>query len=238
MANSHIVTFERDIENEIRNKSASLTDIAASSGVIANRPEKSALGWLILVIIALAILASGVGAYVYYVKQADKNTGNATTIEKNSKSVEVFGGSADQTLSQAATTTKKLTPENSTFSKRKIVQTPLDTLFPNVFPYVGKNFIKTETLAGGYIITFSGYNEVYKGILDNESLFLKDALLLYGDTSKNTSPLSDLQLGGLDARVGYGETNKKVYYAFIKPSTIIIADNKDTLQALADAILK
>ncbi len=239
MANPHIVTFERDIENEIRSKSASLTDIAASSGIVENKPEKGALGWLILVVIALVILASGVGAYFYYVKQASKSAGEVMVQDKNNKTVEVFGNNGDSATTAKTRVDAKDSPENPTTLTRKVaVKAPLDTLFPNVFPYVGKNFIKVETVSTGYIITFSGYNEVYKGILDNENLFIEDILTLYGDSSKNTPHVSDVQVGSVDARTSTGDAGKKIYYTFIRPSTIIIGDNKETIISISDAILK
>ncbi len=238
MVNPHIITFEGDIENEIRAKSASLTDIAASSGVVENRPEKIALSWVMLVVAAIVILASGIGAYFYYVKQANTSSKNVEVDNKSTKSVEVFGGSAQENSPAVATSTRAAGEKSGTLSKKKLVQLPLDTVFPHVFPFIGKNFIKLESLGTGYIITFSSYNEVYKGVLDNEESFFLDLLLLYGDASHVVGERSDVRVGDLDARTGSGETNKKIYYAFIKPSTIIIADNKETLLILSDAILK
>ncbi len=238
MANPHIVTFESDIENEIRSKSASLTDIAASSGVVENRPEKSALSWLILVVIALVILASGVGAYFYYVKQANKSARDVMIQDKNYKTVEVFGVGGEATTTTKTTTGTNPSNTPTVLTRKVAVKEPLDTLFPSIFPYVGKNFIKVETASTGYIITFSRYNEVYKGILDNEDLFVKDVLALYGDTSKNAPLISDIQIGSVDARTGASDGGKKIFYAFIRPSIIIIGDSKETIISISNAILK
>lgn len=235
MANDHISTFEKDIENEIRTKSASLSDIAAASGVVDNKPEKNALHLVILVVIALVILIVGIVTYLYY-NNLQRVTAPAVGTEvKDTKTTDVFENTKTPAKEESP---KNIKREENRLVSKKLITTPLSELLPTLFPYVQKNLVKAETYQSGYIVTFSGYNEFYKTLLDNESFFLKDALLLYGDNPAEGSKFSDVRVGESDVRMATGEKGVAVYYLFIKPSTLVISDKSETLQSIVDALIK
>lgn len=232
MSDPHVLTFEKDIENEIRSKSASLIDIAASSGVVENKPEKNATSWVIVLLVSLAILLLGVGAYAYYLTKGN----GATTPEKQKEkivSTSVFEAVDPKTTTQnnASTSVKIVAPANA---NKKIITDPLSTIFPNIYPYIDKNIVKAESMNGGYIITFSGYNAVFKSVIENENLFLKDMSSLYHlEEATTTLSFTDTRVGDIDARMVTVSQQKKLYYSFIKPSSLLIADTPETLQSLA-----
>ncbi len=234
MSDPHVLTFEKDIENEIRSKSASLVDIASSSGVIQNKPENKVGGWAVLVFIMIFILVTGVIAY-FYVISSQKNTAG-TTVQTNDKKITT---STFQSDSPNKNTEPSSTPTTSTVKGAKLIVEPLSSVFPNVFPYIGNNLVKGEIYDTGYIITFTGYNTVYKTVLDNETLFTKDLIDLYHLDVGSSSPIfRDIKVGDLDARALIVPNGAKIYYSFIKPSSIVIADTDTLLQTIVSSILK
>ena len=128
--------------------------------------------------------------------------------------------------------------EASVLREKKPVTTSLENLLPSIFPYTQRNLVKAETYQGSYIITFTGYNELYKTVLDNESLFLKDALALYGDAPASDESFADVSIGEIDARTSVGEGGKTIYYTFIKPSLLIISDKSDALVKIVELVVK
>jgi len=232
MADPHVLTFEKDIENEIRMRSASLADIAASSGVISNKPEKSAATWLFAVIGAFLILVAGVGTYAYYLTNQKTSEGKLVRGTKGETMV-IFDTGKKETKPLGGS------PATSTSgTKKNALDTPFDKLLPKTYPYLTTTLIKGEKIGTGYILTVISYNEVYKTILDNETLFLQDETALYSLSSSATTTFKDIHSGDIDARVATVSDGKKIYYAFIKPSSILIANDEPTLKILSDAILK
>ncbi len=236
------MTFEKDIENEIRTKSASLSDIAAASGVVDNKPEKSAFHLVIVVVIALVILVVGVLTYLYYKNIERANTPKDGASVKERETVDVFErkDAKGEGKEQGETNTSNKNPRNwaSSLATKKLVTSPLSDLLPTIFPYIQKNLVKAETYESAYIITFTGYNEFYKTLLDNEELFLKDALALYGETVASSTIFTDKRLGEMDTRFANGTGGKSVYYLFVRPSLLIISDNGETLESISTSITK
>lgn len=225
MADPHVLTFEKDIENEIRSKSASLVDIAASSGVVQNKPEKKAGGWAVLVFILIFILCTGIIAFV------------AITIEqrKSNKEVPLEGKGVTTTIFEE----EKNTVKDTFPTVGKPLTVPLDKFFPSSYPYLSNNLVKAGGLESAYIVTFTGYNTVFKTVLDNEDSFTKDLLLLYNTEATSTVPsFRDIKVGDLDARALISVDGKKIYYAFVKPSYIIIADSDTLLEQAAKTVSK
>jgi hypothetical protein len=236
MANDHITTFEKDIENEIRTKSASLSDIAAASGVVDNKPEKNALYLVILVVIALTVLLVGIGTYLYYTNLQRVVSPPADAQTKDTKTIDVFENKKD--IKPVAVPDGDKIGEGSALLEKKPITTSLEKLLPSIFPYIQRNLVKAETYQGSYIITFTGYNELYKTVLDNENIFLKDALALYGDAPAIVTRFSDVSIGEIDVRTATGEEGKAVYYTFIKPSLLIISDKSEALAKIVEIIVK
>jgi hypothetical protein len=239
MANDHISTFEKDIENEIRTKSASLSDIAAASGVVDNKPEKNALYLVILVVIALTVLLVGIGTYLYYTKLQRAGSPPADTQTKDTKTSDIFENKKDLIPAAVPANDKKgVGGMGDNLNEKKPATTSLEKLLPSIFPYVQRNLVKAETYQGSYIITFTGYNELYKTVFDNETLFLKDALALYGDVPAGDTSFRDVSIGEIDARTTVGKGGKTVYYAFIKPSLLIISDKDEALAKIVEIVVK
>lgn len=239
MSSSNVITFEKDIESEIRAKSASLSDIAASSGVVQASPEKSAASWVLIVVLALLVLLSGVGAYVYYTSLERKNSLLVTDPKEKKSTVNVFEGQTHE--NKTSSESSKGTTTVAVI--KKIIKTPVTSLLPNLSPLLQKNLVKAESYNTSFIITFTGYTEVYKTILYNEDLFLKDALLLYGlDFGTTTTIFKDSMIGETDVRVATGpitgSSTSKIYYSLIKPSFLVITNNSEDIKSITDAILK
>lgn len=236
MSDPHVLTFEKDIENEIRSKSASLVDIASSSGVVQNRPENKVGSWAILVFIMIFILVAGIVAY-FYVIAKQKNLESVTTQTNDKKiTTSTFQSESPSKNTEVSPT---IVPNTSTTKGAKIITEPLSSLFPNVFPYIENNLVKGEAYETGYIITFTGYTTVYKAVLDNETLFTKDLINLYGLDVSSTSPIfRDIKVGDIDARALIVPNGKKIYYSFVKPSKVVIADTDTLLQRIISSILK
>ena len=261
MPEPRVITFEKDIEEEIRSKAASLSDIASASGFVTNKPpEKQSRPtvFLLLSVIMLFVLA-GIGGAFYYLYVIKKNSTVVTSPapqqqnqgNKPPLSTEVRATSTDTVPKTNASGTASVTVipkgvDRESTSTKRLVKTPFAELFPLTSPFVESQVTKVETVSNSYILTFGGYSEMFKKINDHESELHDDLTSLFGNatssqasTASSTRTFKDTLIGSVDAReMMLPGTTEKVYYAFVKPSTLIISEDKKTLEEIAGAILK
>lgn len=263
MPEPRVITFEKDIEEEIRSKAASLSDIASASGFVANKPvEKSTKPtvFLLLSLIMLFILA-GIGGAFYYL-YTSKNTGSATLqvnqklpLNKDQTKTPSQATSTEKENKTLATSTQKTVDaplplkaiDREISATKRLAKTPFAELFPLTAPFVESQVTKVETVSNSYILTFVGYSEMFKKINDHEDSFHEDIFSLFSSATtsvfnqnSSTSTLfRDVRIGAVDAReMTLSSSTQKAYYSFIKPNSLIISEDKKVLEQIASDILK
>lgn len=143
-------TFEHDIANEIRQKEASITDIAAAVGDIGNtnNNENSSRGsglliGVVLVLVLCAIVGLIAMGYLYY-------TGKYNP----------FSPSVDVT-----TEAKKATSKSGL---------TLISVYPTIEKAVGIHVTDIEKAPSGYIVTINSYSSVFSYMVKNEEVIKEE----------------------------------------------------------------
>lgn len=135
-------TFEQDIANEIRQKEASLEDIASASGTIGNdaddipKKNQSALISIITILALCGLTGAGYVGYLYY---SDK--------------------------------TSTVTLESTTAEQKKKSSLAVNSLFPKLDQRLNRSLGTVEKTTAGYIIEIKEYSPVFSYMIRNESEF-------------------------------------------------------------------
>jgi hypothetical protein len=146
-------TFEHDIENEIRSKEASISDITDTIQDIGNDPvpnqHKQSVFIMMLAFILCGISVAGYFGYTYY----------------------------------AAMITPKVQQPTKNITTQKITQgSTLGSISKTLDQSIGTFITKTEKTSDGYIITISSYPSVFSYMLRNEKDFGDEIALAVGNT--------------------------------------------------------
>lgn len=218
MTTSNIDTFEHDISNEIKQKEATLIDIASASGDIKNStppteitPEKKHISTLFLIsVITLCvsgIIASGIFGYNYYTKK--------------------------QALANKPVETP-LGPSIPTASLAKISQT-LDQ-------QIGRFINNVQQTENGYSMTVISYPSVYAYMIKNEDSYADEIAGAVGsarDTSTTTTPFvfSDITDNNQNMRIGTSGSSTVVYAFTNNTQTLLLSSTTEGILSLRSAIV-
>lgn len=154
MSSPTVDTFEHDIANEIRNKEASITDIASAVGDIGNtEPEPHHAGSAIVSVVVILILCGIVG--VGYLLYLYANEGNIP--EQQPK-----------TISQ---------PEQSNIQTNQ-----LQSLSPSLTKNIGTFLTDVKKSKTGYTINITSYSPVFAYMIRNENEFGDEFGLALGNS--------------------------------------------------------
>jgi hypothetical protein len=153
-------TFEHDIVNEIRQKEASITDIASAVSDIGNTPveitskQPSILIGSIVILILCGVVGAGYAGYIYYTQGAQQ---------------------------QVATLQKKSSEQNKN-SKGLSLQ----LLSPTLAQSLGTSLSNAEKTSAGYTLSIISYPAVFSYMLKNESAFGSELGKAVGNTVAET----------------------------------------------------
>lgn len=152
-------TFEHDIVNEIRQKEASITDIASAVGDIGNTPvettskQPSLLIGSVVILILCGVVGAGYAGYIYYNQEAQQQV---VTLQKKN----------DQNKNNKGLSLQLISP---TLSQA------LDTSLSNA-----------EKTSAGYTLSIISYPSVFSYMLKNESAFGSELGKAVGNTTTET----------------------------------------------------
>jgi hypothetical protein len=153
MATPTVDTFEHDIANEIRQREASISDIATAVGDIGNEPEPPKTGKGLLIAVVILILCGIAGAgYVAY------------TYSSGSKSL---AQSQNTIISE---------------QKKVQAGTPLTSLSPAMDRTIGIHIANVQKTKLGYTMNITSYSPVFAYMLKNESEFGDELGLALGNS--------------------------------------------------------
>lgn len=209
-----IDTFEHDIAEEIKNKEATIGDIASAGGTVENKAVEARRSSFVTVILILCILVVTGGilyfGYAYY----------------NNK------------VNPIPNTSPIVIPEKSDTS---LLQT-LSPLFPEALGRFVKNVEKNDLGYTIMISSSNAYSSVFAYMIKNEILFSDSIARAVGsvrDMSTTTPPFtfSDFTTNNQNMRVGTSASST-VVYAFINTQALIIASSTDAILKLRSAILR
>lgn len=143
MDKAPVETFEHDIADEIRQKEASITDIASAVGEIGNKPKEEEVNHSSLIISIVTILVlCGIGGilfvgYLYYSGQYDPFAPSTKTLEA--------------------------------LNKREVVPAvTLLSLSPTLDKNIGDYLTNVQKVKSGYTITVTSYSPVFSYMIKNE----------------------------------------------------------------------
>lgn len=167
MANPAVDTFEHDIADEIRQKEASISDIAAAVGDIGvaeeNKPvSQSTLVTIVTILIICGILGVGYIGYIYYNK-------DTTPITKEQRDA-------------LATQQKKLKGEIK-----------LNSVSPTLDRAIGTFLTKVEKNDVGYSMSILSYSPVFSYMIKNEAAFGDEIALAVGNSTTSKSKATTTQ---------------------------------------------
>ena len=143
MESTNVETFEHDIANEVRQKEASIVDIASSMGDLGDKKagveddkKQNTLIYIVIVLVFCGLIGTGYVGYTY------------------------LNGDPSVISAQPTTEQKKLHPEVS-----------LSSVSPIIENSVGKFLTNVEKSEDGYSISIISYSNVFSYMLRNESSF-------------------------------------------------------------------
>jgi hypothetical protein len=172
MANPTVDTFEHDIASEIRQKEASITDIASAVGDIGNKEYEtpknaSALVGVVVILILCGIVGLGYVGYLYY--------------------------------SDGMNTTKVPTENVIPINQKNVASTQqLNFISPAINEAIGSFLTGIQKTDLGYSITITSYSPVFIYMIKNENEFGDDLGLAVGNshTIKNTNKATSTAITG------------------------------------------
>lgn len=210
MAVANIDTFEHDIAEEIKNKDASLGDIAGAGGEIGNtQTSKGSSSFLFVIFGVFLLITAGGAAYFGYRYYENK-------------------------INPPVHTTPVVIPTNNDTS----LLPSLSPEFPNAFGYVVTSV--THSPYGYTILISSHSTVFAYMIKNESTYAddIAKAVGNPRDTSTTTVPFSftDMTLDNQNMRVGTSGSST-VVYAFINNKALVIASSTENILSLRNGIL-
>lgn len=162
MASPGVDTFEHDIANEIRQKEASIADIASAVGDIGNTtktPEvknsehSSSMIGIVVILSICGLLGAMYAGYVYMTSHSDSST-----------------------LTDAPVT------DSVNVSKKKDGVASLKSISPTIDEAVGYYIESVKKNNQGYSMTLSSYSPVFAYMIKNDALFGEELATAVGNT--------------------------------------------------------
>lgn len=219
MTTSNIDTFEHDISNEIKQKEATLIDIASASGDIKNStppteitPEKKHISTLFLIsVITLCvsgIIASGIFGYNYYTKK--------------------------QAIANKPTETP-LGPSIPAIS--------LAIISPTLDQQIGRFINTVQQTENGYSMAITSYPSVYAYMIKNEISYADEIAEAVGsarDFSTTTTPFTfnDVTINNQNMRIGTSGSSTVIYAFTNNTQMLLISSTTEGILLLRDAIVR
>ncbi len=212
MSIANIDTFEHDISDEIKNKEASMGDIASATGDIGNTQQKTSHVSLLVITISIIILstliAGGLYGYMYYTEQ------------------------------QMIARRPKVTPQGPDHPTLSLLSVS-PTLNESIGSFVTDVQYNKQT---GYSMDLTSYSSVFSYMIKNEGAFADELARAVGagrDMSTTTPPFTftDVTLNNQNMRVGTSASST-VIYSFINTQALVIASTTEGILALRNAILR
>lgn len=211
MSISNIETFEHDIAEEIRQKEATIGDIASFGGEIGNTPAKPASTSAFYIALGIIIFAAIVGVLIVV---GFKYYGNASVPAANvTKSAVMQRGVPIDSVSE--TLRAALDPSIKMVQKSEYGYTVELKSYSDVFAYMLKN-------EDDYV------DELATAVGTSRDIF-----------ATGTPPFSfaDVTINNQNMRVGTSGANT-VVYAFVNAKYLLISRTTDGILALRSAILR
>ena len=212
MAVPHIDTFEHDIATEIKEREATIGDIASAGGDIGNvlPEEKKPFPFgMVLLTVLIVLITVGIGyfGYTYYNKKINPIP---------STSPVVIPKEEDTSLLPA-----------------------LSPAFPDT---IGRAVTDIKRSEYGYTLILNNYSLVFAYMLKNEFSYADDIARAVGtsrDTSTTTPPFlfSDITIENQNMRVGISGSSM-VVYAFVGTNALIIASSTDNVLKLRGTVAR
>ena len=218
MSVPNIDTFENDISTEIKQKEATIGDIASAGGDIGNSSEqqKQKISPVLFILISVVVLVAA-GAilyfgYGYYTKNINTSV-TSTPILKIPKTNDV-------------TLLPKISP-----------------LFPDAF---GRFITNVEKKPDGYILTFAdtftAYSSIFAYMIKNEGDYANDIAQAVGSPSDagTTTPsftFLDTTINNQNMRVG-NSASSTIVYAFINTQALVISSSTEGIFLLRSDVTR
>lgn len=219
---SNIDTFEHDIREEIKNKEASVGDIASASGVVSNEvsQNKTAAGTskvLIAFVVVMVVIITGAFGYLGYVYMIEK----------------------PKTQAEAA---KIIDAETQKQNTEALIAQKLNTLSPTLSTGVTHFTSKVDVTPNGTTLTLSDYTSTFAFMLQNETQIAKEILaeelkkyenstttpsLVFSDDTKSNQNMRTLTVG-----------SSTLVYAFIGDQYLVIANGSENILQIRSSIIK
>lgn len=222
MAIPNIDTFEHDIREEIKNREASVGDIASASGSVGNTSpsvsstSNSSKALLIFAGVMLLFILSGFG-YLGYVYMVQKPA----------------------TKEQAAQILDQKTKDANT---EKIISEKLNKISPTLSVGIAHFTSQIDTTPLGSVLTLNNYSSVFAFIIKNEPAIAKDVFaeeigtyafgtttpdLTFSDVTKSNQNMRTLTVG-----------SSTFVYAFFGEGYLAISNSVENILQMRGAIIK
>lgn len=219
MAIPNIDTFEHDIREEIKNREASVGDIASAGGAVGNTGKTSSNSSRALIFLAFAMLffiLSGFG-YLGYIYMTEK----PATKEQAAKIVD-----------------QQIRDQNT----EKIISDKLNMISPTLSGGVAHFTSKIDTTPLGSVLTLSDYGSVFAFMIKNENAIASEVLA--GEISKYADSTTTPDLTFVDQT--QSNQNMRVLtvgsstlvYAFFGEDYLAIASSTENILQMRGAIIK
>ncbi len=206
-------TFEHDIATEIKEKEATIGDIASASNDVGNIPvssqNSSLISILIITFILLLTLLVAYFGYTYYNNKVNPPENTAVVVIPDTNDISLL---------------KTLSPQFEEAIGRYI-----------------RNVSKSPYGYTLTIASSNAYSSIFAYMLKNEPLYADDiasALNQARDTSTTTIPFifSDRTINNQNIRVGISGSSS-IMYAFINTQALVIATSTEAIMTLRSDIL-
>lgn len=208
MSTPKIETFEYDIVDELKNKKASIVDIANKNGTIETRKEETAKNNFNKIILIVLILTLTIALII-------------------------FLGLNLRSPKQAPPITQA-SFASSTFSTSQI---RLEDILPITNINIGRFTSSVSKIDNGYSIKLSDFSSVYSYILQNEYTFGKELQGVFKiSESTSTQTFKDITLSNQDMRV-LTVNNNVIVYAFIGDSNLVLSTSTEGILTIRSVIL-
>ncbi|MFA6608531.1 MAG: hypothetical protein WCT07_01320 [Candidatus Paceibacterota bacterium] len=212
MTAPNIDTFEHDISDEIKNKEATIGDIAAATGNVGNIPQTDHRSTLFIIIVSILLLCGIIAVVIFwYIQYVNKpQTSLQTQIKATTQ------GPAYKTI-------------------------PLNDLSPTLEKTIGRFITNVQHVDYGYSMTITSYPPVFAYMLKNENEYADEIARAVGyqrDTSTTTLPFifTDVTINNQNMRVGTSGSST-VVYAFINTYALVISSSTKDALSLRSVIL-
>ncbi len=208
-----IDTFEHDIATEIKQKEATIGDIASASGDIGNVPiAKGNSPMVTFLLIFLILIIASVISYYGYTYYNDKINGTPKT-------------------------SPVVIPQTNDSSLLKTIS----GAFPNAIGNYINNVKKLPAGYEIFIISSNSYSSVFAYMIKNESSYADDVAKSLGtprDTSTTTPPFTftDVTINNQNMRVGKSASST-IVYAFINTQALVLSTSTEGILSLRSDIL-